>query len=143
MLSLMTRLNAPCCVLLRSGAYLRITWWHVIGATLQTFWEAFFMKRHIHNQARKRAPRDWEKLGWAYIGHFLWGAVVGWLCVHAHYMGEISSAVVALTLAFVFQKYERTEFFDIGDNVTRDTQDFNRGLIAVGLVAAVVYYFWR
>ena len=92
---------------------------------------------------KERAPRDWRGIWWAYIGHFLWGGLVGWLCAHAHFFGEIATAIVALTLAFVFHKYERSEFLDIGDNVTRDTQDFNRGLILIGLLSVIYYYFWR
>ena len=90
---------------------------------------------------KKRAPRDWRTLAWAYIGHFLWGGLVGWLCAHAYFFAETASALVALTLAFIFQKYERTEFLDINDNVTRDTQDFNRGLIIIGLLSALWFGF--
>ena len=92
---------------------------------------------------KKRAPRDWKNIGWAYVGHFLWGGLVGWLITYSIEFELVAPALAAFTLAFVFQKYERTEFLDIGDNVTRDTQDFNRGLIIIGLLSAIVYYFLR
>ena len=90
---------------------------------------------------KKRAPRNWRTLGWAYIGHFLWGGLVGWLLARGGFIDNPASAIVAFTLAFIFQKYERTEFLDINDNVTRDTQDFNRGLIIIGLLSALWFRF--
>ena len=85
-------------------------------------------------RAELKEPRDWKEIGWAYVLHFIQGAVCGILAIAAYQQASLPLAVISFACVAQYIAYQGLSFARKYDTVGRDMADFSAGYAVGGLL---------
>lgn len=91
-------------------------------------------------RAENKRPRDWKKLWWAYVLHFIEGTISGAVALVSVFKNNIPLAVLAFSCVGMYIAYQGLSFARKRDSVGRDLSDFALGYAVAALVSSVWLY---
>lgn len=90
-------------------------------------------------RAELKEPRDWKEIGWAYVLHFIQGAICGILAIIAYKQESLTLAVLSFVCVAQYIAYQGLSFARKGDTVGRDMKDFAAGYAVGGVLWYLIF----